>query len=137
MNEELELFFVDNTVSFDDSVEHLVRKKKFRRLPKQIRELKAEFENGVFRGTPIMHLDTPIKYEVYKLRMKNDDTNQGAKDGYRLIYGVMKEDKLVVLVTIYYKKDQENITQEEILWMLKGYLMRYLPEESDEDLTIE
>jgi mRNA-degrading endonuclease RelE of RelBE toxin-antitoxin system len=95
--------------------------------------LKKDFETGVFRGTPIMYIDEPVKYEIYKLRMKNIDTNQGAKDGYRLIYGVARENKLVLLICIYYKKDQINISQEAIYWFLKGYLMHYLPIETDND----
>jgi mRNA-degrading endonuclease RelE of RelBE toxin-antitoxin system len=50
---------------------------------------------------------------VFKVRVRNSDISKGKSSGYRLIYHV-KTPTLVILVTIYSKLDQADISAEEI-----------------------
>jgi len=117
------LYEIDATKDFDKEVERFVRKKKFRKLPAQIAELSLELSQGKFDGTPIKEASNPIEYVEYKLRMPNEDTKSGKSNGYRVIYAVMQEEKLVLLVMIYYKKEKETLPQEYIDGLIFGYLL--------------
>ena len=50
---------------------------------------------------------------VFKVRARNSDIAKGKSSGYRLIYQV-KDTALVVLVTIYSKLDQADISPAQI-----------------------
>jgi mRNA-degrading endonuclease RelE of RelBE toxin-antitoxin system len=113
---------------FDKDVERFVVKKKFRKLPAQIREVAEAFSRGELDGALLSHRTSPIAYDVYKTRLPNKDTNTGKSNGYRLIYIVKTEDKIVVLLTIYYKKEIENMSDHDVDMLIKGYFLRDAPE---------
>jgi len=115
------LFEIDTTQNFDKEVERFVRKKKFRKLPKQIAELGEELSQGKFSGTLVKRVEKPIKYDEYKLRLPNEDANEGKSNGYRVIYAVMQKNKLVLLITVYYKKEIETVSQEYIDGLIEMY----------------
>ncbi|MCL2845753.1 MAG: hypothetical protein FWE23_09965 [Chitinivibrionia bacterium] len=121
-NNDIVLFEVDSTDEFDKKTERFVRKKKFRKLPKQLAELNDDLEQGKFEGTRLRSLEHPLKHDVYKLRLPNEDTNEGKSNGYRVIYAVMMEKKLVLLVAIYYKKEQEDVSDNFVDGLIEGYL---------------
>jgi len=50
----------------------------------------------------------------YKIRLKNSDNQKGKSGGYRVIYFVIDNDKLITLLSIYSKSDLENINENEI-----------------------
>jgi len=52
-------------------------------------------------------------YTVYKVRVKNTDIKKGKRAGYRLIYCLKTKLKLI-LVTIYSKTEQGDISAEKI-----------------------
>jgi mRNA-degrading endonuclease RelE of RelBE toxin-antitoxin system len=54
-----------------------------------------------------------VGYETYKVRLKNPSANRGKSGGFRLIYYVYVEETLILL-TIYSKTDQENISVKDI-----------------------
>ena len=116
-------FEVDETKDFRKEIDRLVKKKNFRKLPKQIDALIDDLEQGIFDGTKIKEETSPIEYVEYKLRMTNEDTKSGKSNGYRVIYAVMQEEKLVLLVMIYYKKEKETLPQEYIDGLIAGYLL--------------
>lgn len=58
---------------------------------------------------------------ILKVRVANSDTKSGTSNGYRLIYYVVKTDGTIYLLTIYYKKDKENITNKEIQELILKY----------------
>jgi mRNA-degrading endonuclease RelE of RelBE toxin-antitoxin system len=120
---DIVLFEVDTTDDFDKKMERFVRKKKFKKLPKQIAELGVDLERGKFDGTHIRSVEQPIKHDVYKLRLPNEDTQEGKSNGYRVIYAVMAEEKLVLLVAIYYKKEQPDVSDNFVDGLIEGYLL--------------
>ena len=52
-------------------------------------------------------------YTVYKERLRNQSAGRGKSGGFRVIYYVQLADK-VVLLTIYSKTDQSDISVREI-----------------------
>ena len=117
-------FEIEYHPEFDDDVDQFVVKKRFRRLPKQVDDLVTkEFKKGTFRGTLCFHHDTPTPYDVYKLRMPNKDSNEGAQGGFRYLYAVLTEEHIVVLLSVYYKKEKEKPPDKYISWLIDGYFM--------------
>ena len=116
-----DIFEIEETEEFHENLTRLVKKKNFRKLPKQIRELAEELAAGNFDGTLIKRVEEPLIYEEYKLRLPNEDTKSGKSNGYRVIYAVMSENKVVLLITIYYKKEIETVSQEYIDGLVEMY----------------
>jgi mRNA-degrading endonuclease RelE of RelBE toxin-antitoxin system len=57
---------------------------------------------------------------VMKVRVKNSDIQKGKSGGYRLIYWIVSPE-LIVLLDIYSKSDQENITLNEVRQIIKNF----------------
>ena len=126
---EIEFYEITKQSDFTKNAERLVRKKKFVSLPKQIRELSENIIKGEFEGDKITHNDLPTPYDIYKLRLPNIDTNVGKSNGYRVIYMVVTERKIVVFLTIYYKKEDATVPDKYIDGLIDGYLLNLLQEE--------
>jgi len=126
---KIEFFEIQQEPDFEKEMWRLLIKKRFRRLPKQIQELSEKLEQGEFKGDRITRSNFPTPHDIYKLRLPNPDTNVGASNGYRVIYMVVTEHKIVVLLTMYYKKEQEDVSDEYIQGLIDGYFMLSLPEE--------
>lgn len=60
---------------------------------------------------------------VIKVRVANSDTHSGKSNGYRLIYYAEKSDGTIYLLTIYYKKEKEDISNKEIQELIIKYCM--------------
>jgi len=114
---------IETLEDLDKNVERFVKKKSFKSLPNQLEELQLKLINGEFPGDRIRHRDEPEPVDVYKLRLPNPDTNAGKSNGYRIIYIVVTERRIVVLLTIYYKKEQESVTDTYVNGLIDGYLM--------------
>lgn len=69
---------------------------------------------------------------VIKVRVKNSDAKKGKSGGYRLIYWVVSPD-LIVMLDIYSKSDQENITVNEVRQIIANF--KQAQEEGDKDET--
>ena len=127
--EDYEIYEIERRPDFEKNVENFIKKKRFKTLPKQIRELSEKLKQGEFEGDKLTHKDFPTPHDVYKLRLPNPDTNVGKSNGYRVIYMVVTEYKIVVFLTIYYKKEQETISDSYISALTDGYFLAHMPEE--------
>ena len=54
-----------------------------------------------------------LELYVYKVRVKNSNIKKGKSAGYRLIY-LLESKTSILLLTIYSKSEQEDITINEI-----------------------
>ena len=124
----IETFEIKRDTDFTKQVDRFLLKKKFRRLPKQIQELYEKFKRGEFEGDKMTHRDVPTPHDVYKLRLP-PDTGAGKSNGYRLIYMVVTEFKIVIFLTIYYKKEEEVVSDTYINGLVDGYFLNLLQEE--------
>lgn len=85
--------------------------KKYRQIRVDVEPIIAEIQNGNFVGDRLTGFG--VDYFVYKVRAKNSNIQKGKSAGYRLIYLVESEIN-VVLLTIYSKSEQKDITVNEI-----------------------
>ena len=86
--------------------------KKFPSLKKEIQELIKELKEKPQKGTPIGH-------NCYKIRLAIASKGKGKSGGARMITHLVFNDDTVYLLTIYDKSDIENLTDNEILELVK------------------
>ena len=123
MIDEIEYFEVDETKDFQKKVDRFVKKKNFRKLPNQVNNLIDDLEQGKFDGTLLRTVKEPVEHDIYKLRMPNEDTKEGKSNGYRVIYAVTAEQKLVLLVDVYYKKEENDVTESYVSGLIDCYFL--------------
>lgn len=90
--------------------------KKYRHIRSDVQPITEQLEAGEFVGDRI----TGTTYVVFKVRVRNRDIQKGKSSGYRLIYQVQNP-KSVVLITIYSKLDQGDISPKQIRQMLTEF----------------
>jgi mRNA-degrading endonuclease RelE of RelBE toxin-antitoxin system len=125
------IYEIENHAEFDREQKRFVKKKKFFTLPEQIDDLVEKFEKGEFEGDKITHSDEPTPYDVYKLRLPNLDTGVGKSNGYRVMYMVVTEKKIVVFLVIYYKKETPTVSDGYIKGLIDGYFLNAQSEENN------
>jgi len=77
----IDFYEVQETSDFSKRFDRLTKKKRFFSLPAQIEELFVAFRKGEFDGEQIKHAESPVAYDVYKLRLPNPDANAGKSNG--------------------------------------------------------
>lgn len=106
---------VDFATTFEKEVTRLSR--TYRVVEDQVEGLLDQLEQDERPGDKIPN----VGYDVYKVRLKNPSAGRGKSGGFRVIYYVRLAD-VVVLLTIYAKTQQENISIAKIRQVIKGYL---------------
>lgn len=91
-------------------------KRHLRALAKKYHHIRSDIQptldaicGGEFVGDRI----PGTEYVVFKVRVRNRDIEKGKRSGYRLIYQV-KTPTAILLVTIYSKLDQADISANQI-----------------------
>lgn len=102
------------THEFKRNIRQLAR--RYRRIQTDIQPVLAALETGATLGDRI----TGVPVEVYKVRAANSDRARGKSGGYRMIYQITEENT-VILITIYSKTDQSDITAQEIRAIITAY----------------
>jgi mRNA-degrading endonuclease RelE of RelBE toxin-antitoxin system len=90
--------------------------KKYRNIRNDIKPVIEQLQKGENPGDKI----SGIGYAVFKLRIKNSDIQKGKSGGYRLIYYCQVE-TVIILLTIYAKSEQVDITAEEVQDVITEY----------------
>ena len=90
--------------------------KKYRHIRSDVDPVTEQLKAGEFVGDRI----TGTQYVVFKVRVKNSDIGKGKRAGYRLIYRVSEPD-LVILITIYSKPDQSDISADQIRRIIREF----------------
>ncbi|GBO54343.1 hypothetical protein APA_2291 [Pseudanabaena sp. lw0831] len=83
--------------------------KRYRKIQSDIQPIIEQLQNGNLIGDQISGLDFPI----FKVRAKNSDIPTGKSGGYRVIYQVVSPE-LILLLLIYAKSDQTDVSLDEI-----------------------
>ncbi len=109
------------TPQFKKDIKYYKRKKKYLKVVDDIETVIKELENGNFLGDEIPNLHLEHEEYVYKVRVMNSSINVGKSNGFRLIYYVIKNDRDIFLLTIYSKKDQENLSTSKIIELVNKY----------------
>ena len=98
-------------------------KRNIRRLSRRYRHIRTDVEPVLARLTAGETPGDQIQrtgYTVFKVRIKNTDARRGKSGGYRLVYYVKAVDR-VILVTIYSKSDQGDVSSEDIRRIISDY----------------
>ncbi|MHC5734684.1 type II toxin-antitoxin system RelE/ParE family toxin [Nostoc sp.] len=83
--------------------------KRYRQIQIDIQPIIDQLQAGNFIGDQIYGIDLT----VFKVRAKNSDIPTGKSGGYRVIYQVVSPE-FVLLLLIYAKSDQADVSLEEI-----------------------
>ena len=83
--------------------------KKYRSIYQDVQPIIEELQSGKIVGDQIQN----IGYTVFKVRIRNTDSQKGKSGGYRLIYYLQTKTG-IILLTVYSKSEQADITADEI-----------------------
>lgn len=107
---------------FSKDLDRLAR--KYPRVIDEAESLITALKNDERPGDKIPH----VGYDVYKVRLRNPSARRGKSGGFRVIYYVQLADR-VILLTIYSKTEQTDISPDEI----RQVLQELLPDDTEED----
>ena len=102
-----ELVQVEFTPEFKRNLRALAR--KYRHIRSDVQPVIEQLEAGEIIGDKVPR----VKYAIFKVRVRNSDIRKGKRSGYRLIYH-LRSGKNVILVTLYSKLDQSDISAKQI-----------------------
>ncbi len=100
--------------------------KKYRNIRNDIQPVIEQLEQGELPGDQI----SGVGYPVFKLRVRNSDTQKGKSGGYRLIYYV-KTATGIILLTVYVKSEQVDIAADDIQSIITEYERRAIEDKED------
>ena len=105
-------------VSFTPEFKRNVRQlaKKYRHIKSDIQPVIEQLEAGETPGDQIRRTYST----VFKVRIKNTDITKGKRSGYRMIY-YLKTRESVVLITIYSKTEQGDISSDTIRRIISDF----------------
>ena len=96
--------------------------KQLKRLVKKYPSLKSEFRDLIHLLGQHPEQGTSIGHDCYKIRLAIGSKGKGKSGGARVIYYLKVSDTLVVLLSIYDKSEQENISDKELAVLLTKIL---------------
>jgi mRNA-degrading endonuclease RelE of RelBE toxin-antitoxin system len=105
---------VDFAARFTRDFDRLER--RFPRITDEIADLVAELQADERPGVKVPN----IGHNVYKVRLANPSSGRGKSGGFRAIYYVQYRD-LVILLRIYSKTDESDVTPEQIRRIIEEY----------------
>ncbi len=86
--------------------------KKFPSLKTELKQLISEIKKEPTKGTSIGH-------DCYKIRIAIASKGKGKSGGGRLITHLVYKNETVYLLSLYDKSDMENLSDKEILELIK------------------
>jgi len=92
--------------------------KQFKKLAKKYSLIKNDVEELIINFDELHQQATPIKSDLYKVRLANSNKNKGKRAGYRVYYYV-KIEETVYLLTIYDKSEIEMIDEKILTECIK------------------
>ena len=105
---------VNFTPEFKRNIRQL--SKKYRHIKSDIQPVIQQLEIGETPGDQIPR----THYTVFKFRIQNTDIKKGKRSGYRMIY-YLKTRESVVLITIYSKTEQGDISPDTIRQIISDF----------------
>lgn len=90
--------------------------KRYRSIRTDLQLLIEQLQAGEIPGDRI----AGVKYQVFKVRLKNSNIQKGKSSGYRVIYYLKTEQK-IILTTIYSKSDLSDVSTEIIEDAIANY----------------
>lgn len=105
-------------INFTDEFKQRLRtlSKKYRHIKSDIQPIIEQLQTGNYLGDQI----PGTGYTVFKVRVRNNDIQKGKSGGYRLIYE-LESPTSIILLLIYSKLDQTDVTSEEIQSVIEKF----------------
>lgn len=91
-------------------------KRNLKALAKKYRHIRSDVQpviDQLMAGEVIGDQVPGTRYTVFKARVRNSNIQKGKRSGYRIVYN-LKTPTNIILVTIYSKLDQADISAEQI-----------------------
>ncbi|MBE9050530.1 type II toxin-antitoxin system RelE/ParE family toxin [Nostocales cyanobacterium LEGE 11386] len=98
--------------------------KKYRSIRNDIQPVIEQLQQGELPGDQI----PGVGYAIFKLRVRNSNTQKGKSGGYRLIYYV-KTATGIILLTVYTKSEQVDIAAKDIQSIIAEYEQQTINDE--------
>jgi mRNA-degrading endonuclease RelE of RelBE toxin-antitoxin system len=98
---------IDLTPRFQRDLRDLA--KRYCQVRSDLQPLLEQLQAGELPGDRI----SGVSYTVFKVRLKNSSIQKGKSGGYRVIY-YLKTDDRIILATIYSKSDRSDVDAEVI-----------------------
>ncbi len=86
--------------------------KKYKKIKIDLLELEKELILNPKSGIPLQH-------NCYKIRVSNSSIPAGKSGGFRVIYYFIDKNNNIFLMSIYSKTQKENLSDNELLELLK------------------
>ncbi len=104
------------TVRFTPEFKRKLKKpaKRYPHIRADVQPVLDRIQTGEIIGAQIPGID----YAIFKVRIRNRDARKGKRGGYRLLY-YLKTETTIILITIYAKSDQSDISAEQIRRIVK------------------
>lgn len=116
------MYTVIPTARFEKDIKYYIKKKRYFHIGEDIRQITNELQQGHLIGTEIPGLKISDHGHIFKVRSNNTDTHSGQSNGYRILYYAISEELKIYLLTIYSKKDDNNIPSDnEIISLVNTY----------------
>jgi mRNA-degrading endonuclease RelE of RelBE toxin-antitoxin system len=90
--------------------------KKYPHIRSDVQPVIEQIQHGEFIGDQVQGTG----HTIFKLRIRNSDISRGKSGGYRVIY-YLKTATAVILVTIYLKTEQSDISAAKIKKILAEF----------------
>ena len=90
--------------------------KKYPHIRSDVQPIIEQIQHGEFVGDQVMGTG----YTIFKVRIRNSDVSRGKSGGYRVIY-YLKTPTAVILITIYSKTEQSDISSAKIKKILSEF----------------
>ena len=98
--------------TFDKDVKRLY--KKYKQLPQDLKNLSLSLNTNPRIGIDLGH-------HCFKLRLANSSVPTGKSGGFRVVYYYFDGSENLFLITIFSKKEMENISDDKIIELVKKY----------------
>lgn len=108
---------VEYTEAFQRELRRLSR--RYRHIRDDLEPVIAQLQAGEILGDAIPNVGVAL----FKVRIPNRDSQRGKRGGYRIIY-YLKTDEHLILVTIYSKSDQGDVSPDKIRAILDQHRSR-------------
>lgn len=91
-------------------------KRTVRRLRRKYRHVVDDLEPAIaaLLSLPELGMVIPGTPGVRKLRVASSDIGRGKQGGFRLLYRVLVDRRLVILLFVYAKPEREDVSRQEI-----------------------
>jgi mRNA-degrading endonuclease RelE of RelBE toxin-antitoxin system len=90
--------------------------KKYPHIRSDVQPIIDQIQHGEFVGDQVQG----TSYTIFKVRVRNSDASRGKSGGYRVIY-YLKTATAVILITIYSKTEQSDVSSARIKKILSEF----------------